>query len=217
MSESTYCVIELISPDAKLHCTHQELHASLEIVVQRSWVKWPRWPRYQFLLAQPSGFEDVHWEMQLPVCLREGACHLAAIMALAWCREEHLTVLQEKWYQSKIFVFRVQHRCCFDVIFSLVSDPRTAKWPLMSSPFPTLAICLGYVYVVKVLGPRAMENRKPMDLRKVLVYYNLFQVLFSVWLFLEVSFTVTCSSLTCELWVCVANSDPLLTCRTIAL
>lgn len=36
MSESTYCVIELISPDAKLHCTHQELHSSLEIVVQRS-------------------------------------------------------------------------------------------------------------------------------------------------------------------------------------
>jgi len=33
-----------------------------------------------------------------------------------------------------------------------------------------------------------MENRKPMELRKVLVYYNLFQVLFSIWLFLEVSF-----------------------------
>jgi elongation of very long chain fatty acids protein 7 len=59
----------------------------------------------------------------------------------------------------------------------------------MGSPFPTLAICLGYVYVVKVLGPRAMENRKPMELRKVLVYYNLFQVLFSIWLFLEVSFS----------------------------
>jgi hypothetical protein len=86
-------------------------------------------------------------------------------------------------------MFRVQHCHSFDVIFSLVSDPRTAKWPLMSSPFPTLAICLGYVYIVKALGPRVMENRKPMDLRKVLVYYNLFQVLFSIWLFLEVSFS----------------------------
>jgi len=29
MSESTYCVIEHISPDGKLRCTHQELNASL--------------------------------------------------------------------------------------------------------------------------------------------------------------------------------------------
>lgn len=30
------------------------------------------------------------------------------------------------------------------------SDPRTADWPLMSSPFPTIAICMTYVYIVKV-------------------------------------------------------------------
>ncbi|XP_069674902.1 very long chain fatty acid elongase AAEL008004-like [Periplaneta americana] len=65
-------------------------------------------------------------------------------------------------------------------------DPRTANFPLMSSPFPTLAICLSYVYLVKVLGPRIMENRKPMELRNVLIYYNLFQVLFSTWLFYEI-------------------------------
>lgn len=65
-------------------------------------------------------------------------------------------------------------------------DPRTANWPLMSSPFPTLAICLSYVCVVKVLGPKLMENKKPMELRKVLIYYNLFQVLFSMWLFIEI-------------------------------
>lgn len=35
--------------------------------------------------------------------------------------------------------------CCF-----LSTDPRTKDWPLMSSPFPTLAICLTYVYIVKV-------------------------------------------------------------------
>lgn len=88
-----------------------------------------------------------------------------------------------------MFIFHVQHCHCFYVIFSLVSDPRTAKWPLMSSPFPTLVICLSYIYFVKVLGPRLMENRKPMELRKVLIYYNLLQVSFSIWLFLEVSFS----------------------------
>lgn len=33
-------------------------------------------------------------------------------------------------------------------------DPRADAWPLMSSVWPTVAICVGYVYFVKVLGPR---------------------------------------------------------------
>jgi hypothetical protein len=37
------------------------------------------------------------------------------------------------------------------------SDPRVADWPLMSSPFPTLAIVLGYVYIVKVRSLRYLN------------------------------------------------------------
>jgi hypothetical protein len=59
-------------------------------------------------------------------------------------------------------------------------------WPLMSSPFPTLVINLSYVYFVKVLGPRIMESRKPMELRGALIVYNFVQVVFSAWLFYEV-------------------------------
>lgn len=55
----------------------------------------------------------------------------------------------------------------------------------MSSPIPTILICLTYVYIVKVLGPKLMANRKPFVLREVLIVYNLFQVLFSAWLFYE--------------------------------
>lgn len=78
---------------------------------------------------------------------------------------------------------------------------------MMSSPFHTLAICLGYVYIVKVgaptiaaglsinrnflspqvVGPKLMENRKPFHLKNTLIVYNLFQVIFSTWLFYEVS------------------------------
>lgn len=36
------------------------------------------------------------------------------------------------------------------LFFLTFLDPRTRDWPMMSSPFPTLAICLGYVYIVKV-------------------------------------------------------------------
>ncbi len=57
----------------------------------------------------------------------------------------------------------------------------------MSSPLPTLLVCLTYVYIVKVLGPQLMANRKPFELRRTLIGYNLFQVIFSSWLFYEVS------------------------------
>ncbi|XP_050589156.1 elongation of very long chain fatty acids protein AAEL008004-like isoform X3 [Bombus affinis] len=56
---------------------------------------------------------------------------------------------------------------------------------MMSSPFPTLFICLSYVYGVKVLGPKLMENRKPFQLKNALIIYNLFQMVFSAWLFYE--------------------------------
>lgn len=67
------------------------------------------------------------------------------------------------------------------------SDQRVKDWLLMSGPLPTLTIVFCYVYFVKVLGPKLMENRKPFDLKKVMLYYNLFQVIFSTWLFYEVS------------------------------
>ncbi|KMQ97037.1 elongation of very long chain fatty acids protein [Lasius niger] len=60
----------------------------------------------------------------------------------------------------------------------------------MSSPFPTLFICVSYVYVVKTLGPKLMENRKPFQLKNTLIVYNLFQVIFSAWLFYEIFFVL---------------------------
>ncbi|XP_039296095.1 elongation of very long chain fatty acids protein AAEL008004 isoform X3 [Nilaparvata lugens] len=73
----------------------------------------------------------------------------------------------------------------FQSVFDKHGDPRTASWFLMSSPLPTLSICLSYVFVVKVLGPKLMENRKPFQLKNALIVYNLFQVIFSSWLFYE--------------------------------
>ena len=62
----------------------------------------------------------------------------------------------------------------------------------MTSPFPTLAICLSYAYFAKVLGPRIMDSRKPMKLKTVLIVYNFVQVVFSAWLFYEVMSTGSC-------------------------
>lgn len=65
---------------------------------------------------------------------------------------------------------------------------------MLSSPFPTLFICLFYGYFAKTLGPRLMENRKPFQLRKVLIVYNAIQTMFSAWIFYEVS--IDCQSRT---------------------
>ncbi|XP_071445038.1 very long chain fatty acid elongase AAEL008004-like isoform X3 [Hetaerina americana] len=73
----------------------------------------------------------------------------------------------------------------YNDIWDKNGDPRVKGWFLMSSPLPTLIICLTYVYLVKVLGPRIMGNRKPLELRRVLIGYNFFQVIFSSWLFYE--------------------------------
>jgi hypothetical protein len=70
------------------------------------------------------------------------------------------------------------------------SDPRVKGWAMMSSPVPTLLICLFYAYFSTVLGPKLMENRKPFNLRKILIFYNCVQTLFSAWICYEVSWTI---------------------------
>ena len=64
-------------------------------------------------------------------------------------------------------------------------DPRVDSWPLMSSIWPTTIICVLYVYVVKVAGPRFMEKRQPYEIRTLMIVYNAFQTLFSFWMFKE--------------------------------
>lgn len=69
------------------------------------------------------------------------------------------------------------------------SDPRVKDWLMMSSPFPTMALSLCYAIFVKRIGPKLMENRKPFELKKTIIVYNAFQVIFSTWLFYEACVT----------------------------
>ncbi|EDX11613.1 GD19675 [Drosophila simulans] len=65
------------------------------------------------------------------------------------------------------------------------SDPRVNDFFLLSSPLPTLCMCIFYAYFSKSLGPRLMAKRKTMELRSVLVVYNAIQTIFSAWIFYE--------------------------------
>jgi len=64
-------------------------------------------------------------------------------------------------------------------------DPRADSLPLMSSVWPTVFLCLAYIYIVKVAGPRFMKDRPPYEIKGIIVAYNLFQTLWSLWGFSE--------------------------------
>lgn len=69
--------------------------------------------------------------------------------------------------------------------FFLISDPRTKDWFLIPSPVPGITILIGYLYFILSWGPKHMENRKPYQLKNILICYNFLQILLSFWLFYE--------------------------------
>lgn len=71
--------------------------------------------------------------------------------------------------------------------FGVILDPRTTDWPLMQSPLPTITMVVTYLYVILILGPRLMRDRKPYKLREVLIAYNGAQVLYSLFMLYEVT------------------------------
>jgi len=62
-------------------------------------------------------------------------------------------------------------------------DPRTDNLMFMYSPWPILGCCLLYYYVVRVWGPSFMKNRPPYEIKNIMLAYNLFQTVFSAWMF----------------------------------
>ncbi|KAJ1526975.1 hypothetical protein ONE63_008520 [Megalurothrips usitatus] len=61
-------------------------------------------------------------------------------------------------------------------------DPMVDSWFLMGSPLPILSILAVYLWFVLKAGPAFMASRKPYNLQPILVLYNGYQVLFSLWL-----------------------------------
>ncbi|XP_021373456.1 elongation of very long chain fatty acids protein 7-like [Mizuhopecten yessoensis] len=64
------------------------------------------------------------------------------------------------------------------------ADPRVEDWFMMSSFIPSLVICVLYVIIVQ-FGPTIMANRKPMEIKNVLLVYNLGMVALSTYIFME--------------------------------
>lgn len=64
---------------------------------------------------------------------------------------------------------------------NIISDPRTVDLILMNPPWVPFAMVGAYLYFVLSLGPKLMANRKPFDLRRMLLVYNLLQVAVNIY------------------------------------
>lgn len=72
-------------------------------------------------------------------------------------------------------------------------DKRVEKWPMMSSPAPTLAISCLYLLFLWV-GPKYMQNREPFELRKTLIVYNFSMVILNFYIAKEVTSSIPFST-----------------------
>jgi len=57
----------------------------------------------------------------------------------------------------------------------------------MSTPWPVLSILSVYLLFVLKFGPNMMENRKPFNIKYVMLLYNAIQTLYNGWLVVWVS------------------------------
>ena len=56
---------------------------------------------------------------------------------------------------------------------------------LMSSPWPTAALCLLYYFIIRIAGPWFMKDREPYNTYRIQIVYNLLQTLLSLWIWLR--------------------------------
>ena len=88
---------------------------------------------------------------------------------------------------SRLFKKRVV-RIKFSIyIFIVISDVRVNDWPMMSSPWPCVFILVAYLIFIK-MGPTIMKGRQPMELKYVLIVYNVAMVMLSGYICFQVSY-----------------------------
>ena len=64
-------------------------------------------------------------------------------------------------------------------------DKRVDGWFMLDSFWPTLLLVAAYLWIVKVWGPRFMENRPPYNITTFLIYYNAAQVALSAYIVIQ--------------------------------
>ena len=85
------------------------------------------------------------------------------------------------------------------------ADPRVSEFPLMKGgPWTVMAIIGAYLYFVKRIGPRIMQDRKPYDLRALILTYNIVMMVVNFYFFVSAA---QYTNFGLKTWSCV-NLDP---------
>lgn len=82
---------------------------------------------------------------------------------------------------------KILSHMCVKIFYFL--DNNVDSWFLMHY-WPVFTIILAYLVFVLKIGPDMMKNREPYSLKKILLFYNLFQSGFNLFLLYNVSLTV---------------------------
>lgn len=70
-------------------------------------------------------------------------------------------------------------------------SPELDTWPLFGSPIPIVTLLVSYTIFVLYLGPKWMRDRKPFNLKYIIILYNAGQVYYNYWILSSVSQRVT--------------------------
>lgn len=65
------------------------------------------------------------------------------------------------------------------------SDPRTDNLFLVYNPIHPIIILILYYHFIYNYGPKFMQNRKPFKLEKLLIAYNIFQIVANVYIVIK--------------------------------
>nr|XP_018901840.1 PREDICTED: elongation of very long chain fatty acids protein AAEL008004-like [Bemisia tabaci] len=64
----------------------------------------------------------------------------------------------------------------------IIRDEVVDKWFLMDNIYPVLALVIAYLVFVLKVGPKFMENRKPLNIKGIILAYNFFQMINNGWI-----------------------------------
>lgn len=104
-----------------------------------------------------------------------------SFVCLGWARlrkERNRSKLEcSGWFaeSANMFHFSLWNLCIAN-LFVFFPDPRVRDWLFMANPFPMFGILAVYLYFILKWGPAFMKNRKPFNLNKIIIAYNIIQI-----------------------------------------
>ncbi|XP_055714746.1 elongation of very long chain fatty acids protein AAEL008004-like [Phlebotomus papatasi] len=66
-----------------------------------------------------------------------------------------------------------------------LGDPRVVDYPMMKNPLMLLILVAVYLYFVLKWGPKFMEKRKPFNLERILIVFNVIQIVVCSYIFIS--------------------------------